>query len=325
MIVLAGDIGGTKTHLGIAVSEPGGSRLVYERRFPSSDWPEFLPLARAFLAEAGARGLTAPEVACLAVAGPVQEQRVAVTNLPWVLDARQLSTTLGIARVRLINDFEAAGEAVAGLGPEQVVVLQRGQSRARATRAVLGAGTGLGQALLLWHEDGYVVHPTEGGHVDFAPTTEAQAGLWRYLVSRRGRASYEDVLSGPGLVSIYRYLCSQSAVAARALLAAPDPAAAVAAAALQGEDALADQALSLFVEVYGAQAGNLALTSMALGGIFLAGGIAPKILPRLQSDAFIRAFRSKAPMQGLLERVPVRVVTEPKLGLLGAVAAARRA
>jgi len=328
MRVLTGDIGGTKTLLQIA--DAGAAvRVLAERRFDSAAYESFAALLRAFVAaERGA--LDGVTHACFAVAGPVRDashgQTVKVTNLPWEIDSHTLQTEFGLARARLINDFEAIGYGIEALPEKDFIVLQPGTPLPRGPRAIIGAGTGLGQAILLWQGGRYAVVPTEGGHASFGPTDELQLELARHLIRTCGRASYELILSGPGLARVYEFLRArgdtpESPAVARAMQTA-DPAAAITDAALKQNDPLAQQALELFVRVYGTQAGNLALTAGATGGVYIAGGIAPKIISRLTDGAFLAAFRDRGNMSAYVAAVPVRVVMNTNVGLIGAVMAA---
>lgn len=328
MRVLAGDIGGTKVWLQLADFEGGGWRVVAEQRFASAHYNGLVPLIREFLQAPGTPA-GPPATACFGIAGPITEahegELARVTNLPWVIESAAIVKALGIPRVRLINDFQAVGYAIESLEPRDLVTLQAGERRQGAPCAVIGAGTGLGQALLVWQTDHYEAVATEGGHVDFAPTDERQIDLLQYLSERRGRVSYERVLSGPGLATLYSFFLARGEPAGpEPLLSAADPPAAIAAAALQGSDRAAVAALRLFVDAYGRHAGNVALSYLAAGGVFLAGGIAPKILPALRAGAFMRAFKDKGRMTALLERYPVHVVTNEKAGLRGAALAAAR-
>lgn len=326
--VLAGDIGGTTTRLRIAACEGGVCRTLREQRFASAAFPQFAVVLREFLKDVPAATIDA---ACIAVAGPVRAtakgQFVPVTNLPWQLDSDALAREFGIDRVRLINDFHAIGYAIEWLAPEQLRVVQRGEPVTQGPRAVLGAGTGLGQAVLVWQGERYEVIATEGGHADFGPVDELTLELSRYLLAHFGHASYELILSGAGLMRLYSFLreygaAPESAAVARALRDG-DPAAIITGAALQEGDPLSNRVLDLFVQIYGAQAGNLALTTGATGGIYIAGGIALKILSRLASDTFTQAFCSKGNMSSWTKRVPVHVVLDPEPGLAGALSMAR--
>lgn len=326
--VLAGDIGGTKTLLRVVRfgGEPHGTTL-YQRRFESGAYDDLESMAREFLR--GAPAELPPRAACFGVAGPVTgppcAERARLTNLPWRLDAVELTAKLGMP-VRLINDFRAVGYAIEALGPVDLAALHTAPTEPQGPRVVLGAGTGLGVALLFWDGNHYEAYPTEGGHADFAPTGEVQDELLRYLRTIHGRVSYERILSGPGLESIYRFLLERDRrpQAGDTILDAPDPAAAVSAQALTRSDPLACAALDLFIEIYGAAAGNLALTCLATGGVYVAGGIAPKILDRLYGGVFIEAYLAKGRMRHLVERMPVHVVTNSEAGLIGASLAAQR-
>lgn len=327
MRVLAGDIGGTKVWLRLADLHAGGLRMVAERRFPSARYNGLRPIVREFLEHAGASA--PPAAACFGIAGPISAAErgeiARVTNLPWVIESARLAEDLGGASVRLVNDFQAIGYAIEALAPDDLVTLQQGTHGARAPCAVIGAGTGLGQALLAWQGDRYDAVATEGGHVDFAPTDELQIDLLRALTARHGRVSYERILSGAGLVDVYAFFTGRGVSAGpRPLLEAPDPPAAISSAALEQSDPAAVAALRLFVQVYGAHAGNVALGYLAAGGVYIAGGIAPKVLPALCDGGFIRAFRDKGRMTPLLERFPVHVVINEKAGLQGALLAAAR-
>lgn len=322
--VLAADVGGTHTRVLLADSDGTQCAPLREQHYLSADWPDLLPILRDFLASETAL----PQHACLAIAGPItataDAHRAEVTNLPWSLDSRALADALGLARVVLINDFAAVGHGVVTLRDTDLLTLQAGEPQAHAPRAVLGAGTGLGQALLVRCGNHYDVLPTEGGHTDFAPQNDLQQELLRALQRDYGHVSYERLLSGAGLVFIYRFLQQRSGGEMPESLAGNAAAAAISAAALAGTDPLAVQALHAFVCIYGAQAGNLALSCLPFGGLYVAGGIAPKILAKLQDGAFMTAFNAKGRMQAVTRRIPVRVVTHPNPGLLGAALYAGR-
>lgn len=327
MRVLAGDVGGTKVLLQLAENDGDRVRIVAEWRVESAAYDGLLSIIAACLDAAGMTGI-AIDAACFGIAGPVQSdgaQQVAkVTNLPWIVERDAVARALGTTRVRLINDFQALGYGIEGLGAADVVELQAGVEQPRAPRALLGAGTGLGQGILIWRDDHYEAIATEGGHADFAPTDALQQELLHYLTAKYGRVSYERILSGPGIVNLYTFLSERTAQTGAAIFAADDPPAAITEAAMAGTDAIAVQALALFVRVYGAQAGNVALSVLAHGGVYLGGGIAPKIMPTLKNGEFMRAFCDKGRMTPLLGAMPVRVIVNPKAGLLGATLVARR-
>ncbi|MHB8348433.1 MAG: glucokinase [Acidiferrobacterales bacterium] len=330
MRVLAGDIGGTKTLLEVADVSLGARRVVAQGRYPSAAYEGLLPMLREFLGTAGAGAATSLYGACFGVAGPIVDigagQCAKLTNLPWEVDTEVLAHGLGIGRVRLINDFQAVGYGIEALAPVDLAVLQKGSELPQAPRAVIGAGTGLGVGVLVWQNDHYEALPTEGGHADFAPTNALQMDLLRSLMDRFGRVSCERLLSGPGLVNIYTFLCAGAGETAglQTVLEAQDPAAAIAHAAQEHGDALSVRALEMFAEIYGAQAGNLALTCLARGGVYLAGGIAPKIINTLRGSAFLHAFNDKGRMMTLTSAMPVHVVMNPAVGIIGAALAAGR-
>ena len=329
MIVLAGDIGGTKTLLQLSRCVPGGLEVLHEKRYASAEYGDFLVLATQFVEESFRLTGAHPAKACFGVAGPVNGREAKTTNLPWILDADVLEISLKIGRVRLINDFQSVGYGVDALKSEDIVTLQQGVEKAHGTRVIIGAGTGLGQAFLVWHTDHYEVVASEGGHADFAPADDDQIELLRYLRRRYRWATWERTVSGRGLVNIFEFLAERN----HAPLSAPlqqalrdeDHAAAISRFGMQGQDSTAAKALHMFVTLYGAQAGNLALTGLATGGVYLAGGVAPKIIEKLTDGAFMGAFNNKEErMQPLLKTMPVRVIVNPNVGLLGSAIAASR-
>jgi glucokinase len=322
MRVIAGDIGGTKTLLAVADVEGTAVRIVAEERYASAAHASFEALVEGF-----ARRYGASMPMCLGVAGPVVADVCRVTNLPWVIDGPALE---GVTRnpVRLLNDFEATAYGIANVASDAVVTLHEGVEVARAPRAVLGAGTGLGEAVAYWADDRYEVLATEGGHTDFAPRNDDEIALLRTLLARYEHVSYERVVSGAGLVAVYEHLRdatgAREAPRVRDEMAVDDPAAVIGRHAVAGDDALSGRAFDLFAGVYGAEAGNLALKTLARGGIFLAGGIAAKVLPRLVASPFLSALHAKGRMADLVRAMPVRVVTDERVGLLGAAAYAAR-
>jgi glucokinase len=333
MQVLAGDIGGTHSRLCIMETDGRHHQTLIAGRYPSVDFDGLSAILRRFIADLAGHRRELPGRACLAVAGPVEAgpdgESARVTNLPWTISAAALVAEFGFRDVRLINDFQAVGYGIDGLSPGDLAVLQAGVPVAHGPRAVLGAGTGLGQAILVWQGERYVALPTEGGHAGFAPTDALQDELLSFLRARHGRVSCERLLSGPGLAAIYEFLrgrgeTAESAEVAAALRAG-DPGAVIGAAAIDGGDALAGAALDLFIAIYGAHAGDVALTAGASGGVYVAGGIAAKILPRLRGGRFISAFNDKGRMRSFVESIPVSVVTADTVGLVGAALAAARA
>ncbi|HEX9399309.1 MAG TPA: glucokinase [Anaeromyxobacter sp.] len=321
-MILAGDIGGTNARLALFERRAGGAFLVALEKYSSPEAGGLEELLLAFRERHG----EPLEAAAFGIAGPVVAGRVATTNLPWVVDAVELARVLGLLEVVLMNDLEALAWSLDVLVPEGLAELQAGQADAAGNRALIAAGTGLGEAALARAGGRSVVLASEGGHGDFAPRTELEIALLRWLVARHGRASWERVLSGRGLHEVYLFLRETRHDDEPAWLAeelrAGDPAAAISRAALDGSSELCAEALDLFASVYGAEAGNLALRTLSVGGVYLGGGIAPRILPWLERPPFLTAFLAKGRLRPLLEEIPVRVILDDRAGLAGA---ARRA
>jgi len=330
MLILAGDIGGTKTLLQIAeFDEKNNKTILHEHRYVSADWADLTDMVSEFLTGIiKEQGTLALHSACFGIAGPVTGRQAWVTNLSWELDADKMQNVLGITKIRLINDFAAVGYGLEALGPDDIIELQTGKVADHAPCALIGAGTGLGQGILVWQDDHYEVMSSEGGHCDFAPVDDEQIELLRYLIERFGHVSYERVCCGRGLVNIYEFLRDKNPAAEsdamKEAIASGDPAAAVSIAGLEGSDELASQAMHIFAKIYGQQAGNLALTCMSAGGVYIAGGIAPKVIDKLKDGTLTTAFNEKGRMVKLTEVMPVRVVMNPNVGLMGAALAATR-
>lgn len=319
-MILAGDIGGTSTRL--ALFEVRGGRLSAVRieRYSSPAYRGLDEIVRAFTAVGG---LPPIDEACFGVAGPVMNGRAATPNLPWVVEAAALARQLGLPRAWLINDLEANTHGVAALVPADLAVLGPGAPAASGNIAVISAGTGLGEAGAYW--DGVRHHPFagEGGHADFAPQDELQVELFLHLRGKLGgRVSWERVVSGPGLQNIYEFLRDsgrgREPAWLRDAMQREDPPAMISQAALAGTSELCGRALDLFVTLYGAEAGNLALKLKATGGVYVGGGIAPRISERMKAGSFMEAFRDKGRLRDLLERVPVRIILNDQAALLGA-------
>jgi glucokinase len=317
-MILAGDIGGTNARLAYYQSQNGLLQLVSERVFPSREHKGLGEIVTRFLGES----ITRPEVACFGIAGPVRNGRVETSNLPWVIEQSQLAQQTQLPATLLINDLEATAWGIGGLSADDLVPLNRVSGKVLGNQAVIAAGTGLGQAGLFWDGSRHHVFACEGGHTDFAPQGELQIELLRYLAQRFDHVSYERILSGPGLVNVYEFLRDSGAAKEYAGTAEAmqkgDPAAEISRAALSGKDTLAEKTLELWIRIYGAESSNLALKIMSTGGLFLAGGIAPKILPKLQGAWFMQGFLDKGRMRALVQSMPVYVVTNEKIGLLGA-------
>ncbi len=324
MLILAGDIGGTSTRLAYFDTAEGKLVPVVEERFPSREAASLEEIVGRFVAEHG----LAAEQACFGIAGPVRQGKVRTPNLPWSVDADVLAQTVGLGEVLLINDLEANAHGIDLLLPEDFAVLNPGTPDPTGTIAVVSAGTGLGEALACWDGAAHRPLPSEGGHADFAPRNELEAKLLLYLRAEHGRVSTERLVSGPGLRNIYRFLRDT-----RHLTETPavveemrreDPSEAITRAALAGVCPLCDQVLDLFVSLYGAEAGNVALRYLATGGVYLGGGIAPKIIDRLKGPSFMLAFSTKGRLSPLLESIPVRVILNDRTALLGAGRCAAR-
>lgn len=325
MRVLAGDVGGTHTRLAIVDVARADGEIVHQRDFDSREYDGLAAIVREFLSDLDVR----PERAAFGVACPVVDGACRLTNLEWELEAGPFADEIGISHTTLLNDFEAVGHALELLGPGDWVELQPGHIRPEAPIALIGAGTGLGEGFLLWDGDRYRVHASEGGHADFAPRDSIEDRLLEFLREKYGRVSYERVVSGPGLVNIYRFLTergfAQEQPEVRREMEKGDAAAVISERALRGDDRACVTALAIFVSAYGSQAANLALTVGAAGGVYVGGGIAPKIIDKLKDGSFVEAFRRKGRLSPWLEEIPVRVITHPKPGLLGAAAAAAAA
>jgi glucokinase len=336
-LLLAGDIGGTKTILRLVETTANTEAVpqietLYQQQYPSREFPDLVPIVQQFLATAAREtGTTAtPEKACFAIAGPVVNDTSMLTNLDWSLDARRLEKDLEIASIALINDFAAIGYGVLGLSGEAIHPLQAGEPQSDAPVAVIGAGTGLGQCFLIPTPEGERVFSTEGGHADFAPRSPVEFELLQYLIDeyQLQHVSAERVVSGQGIFAIYQFLKARK-LSDRpdnpAVSNAKDPSAAIAKAALDKSDEVCTKTMQIFAEAYGAEAGNLALKLLPYGGLYVAGGIAAKVLPLLEeSDRFLQAFLDKGRMKPLMEKVPIRIVLNPQVGLLGAAICASR-
>ena len=320
-MLLAGDIGGTKTALALFDETHGPDAPIYEVSLQSGKYPSLESLVRDFL---GQSGLDASH-AVFAVAGPVIGGKSEITNLPWVIDEHILKGALNLETVRLINDLAAVAYAIPHLERKDLHTLQEGKPVAGGSMAVIAPGTGLGEAFLTWDGTRYLAFPSEGGHTDFAPTSPLEAGLLRYLQERFGHVSYERIISGSGIPNIYNYLKQMGFALepewlAKELAAADDPAPVIFKAALDGEPScdLCRATLDIFISVLGSETGNLALKIMSTGGVYLGGGIPARIMPALSTGAFRQAFLNKGRFADLLEEFPVHVITDNRAGLRGA-------
>lgn len=343
-LLLAGDIGGTKTILRLVEQPAEGSMYsLDEATYSSRDYPDLVPIVQEFLGAATEHlGYTpVPQKACFAIAGPVVNNTAKLTNLVWSLDTKRLETELGIASISLINDFAAVGYGVLGLAESDLHTLQIGKLQVIAPIAVIGAGTGLGQGFLIPQGGTYQVFSSEGGHADFAPRSELEFQLLKYLLDKHDiqRVSVERVVSGQGIVAIYQFLrdrqyCHESPEIGELIRTweqeagqsekTVDPASVISKAALKKSDRLCEQTMEMFVETYGVEAGNLALKLLPYGGLYIAGGIAAKNLPLMLEGSFLHAFTNKGRMRSLLEKVPLHIILNPQVGLIGAAISAAR-
>jgi glucokinase len=319
-MILAGDVGGTKVHLALYDFAEGKLSHTRDKQYPAKEYSGLEEIIKEFL---GTEKVTA---ACFGVPGPVRQGRLRLTNLPWTLDSKELAANLKIEHLFLINDLEANGYGIAELQPDQIYTLSEGDASQIGNRALIAAGTGLGEGLLAWNGRIHVPYPSEGGHTDFGPRTEMQIELLRFLQRKyNGRISYERVVSGMGLTNIYEFLRDGQGMEeprwlAEKFAAAHDPNSVITEMALSAKSEICAKALDVMVSIYGAEAGNLALKVLSVGGLYVGGGIAPKILEKLKDGTFIKAFQDKGRLSQLLINMPVRVILESRAALMGAAA-----
>ncbi len=323
-MILAGDIGGTNSRIALFRQEAGRLRQELEKIYPSREHKGLDEILRIFLRDTGAK----VEAACFGIAGPVLHGRVSTSNLPWVVDTSDLTRQLGIRAVWLINDLLAHASGIGDLEATDFTNLNSSVS-AEGNAALIAAGTGLGEAGLYWDGTQHRAFPCEGGHSDFAPRNDSEIALLQYLLKKFGRVSYERVLSGPGLKNIYDFLRDSGLETEPQWLQdelrqANDPVAVISRHGVAAKARICERALDMFVDVYGAEAGNLALKLMATGGLFISGGIAAHILPKLTQPAFMHAFVAKGRLQPLLEAIPVKIITNDQVGLIGSARYAAR-
>lgn len=317
-MILAGDVGGTKCNLALFSEEGGKLNIVYRQRFASKDYASFDLIVEEFRRQSAPYlGSTTIRAAGFGVAGPVINGRIHATNLPWVVDAGLLSAALRLEKIALMNDLGATGHSLEHLPPEDFCVLNQGQPLEGASRALLAAGTGLGQSILFWDGKRYRVVPSEGGHSDYAPHTEQQIELLQFMRRRYPQVSWELILSGRGFKTLHEFLSPQTK---HPVFEDPDadPAPFITKSALAHECPVCEETLHLWTAIYGAEAGNLALKVLALGGVYVAGGIAVKIIEKMKDGTFFKAFRDKWHFTNVLDNVPVRVVLNESAPLIGA-------
>ncbi len=322
-MILAGDVGGTKVHLALYEFAGGVLKSVREQKFPAHEFASLDEVVTRFLGNDESKKKIAS--ACFGCPGPVRDGRLKLTNLPWTLDARELQKSLQIEHIFLINDLEANGYGIPELHADQIFTLHAGDSAAIGHRGLIAAGTGLGEALLIWDGKRHTPIPSEGGHCDFAARTDREVALLQHLRrTLNGRVSFERVVSGLGIKNVYAYLRDVEKIDEpqwlRDRLASEDPNAVIGTCAEDGSSWICFETMKLFAAAYGAEAGNIALKVLATGGLYLGGGIAPKILKTLQNGAFTQAFLDKGRLSSLLQSIPVRVILDDTCALLGAAA-----
>ena len=322
-MILAGDVGGTKVHLALYNFEAGRLVPVRDHKFPAGQYPSLDSVVEAFLTDPEEKKQIV--AACFGCPGPVRDGRLKLTNLPWVLDVRLLQPSLGIEHIFLINDLEANGYGIPELAPESIFTLHEGGPAAEGHQGLIAAGTGLGEALLIWDGKNHRPIPSEGGHCDFAARNDREIALLSYLRrTLNGRVSFERVVSGLGIKNVYAYLRDVEKLDEPAWLKhrleTEDPNAVIGKCAEDGSSSICFETMKIFAAAYGAEAGNIALKVLATGGMWLGGGIAPKILKTLQNGAFTAAFLDKGRLSPLLQAIPVRVILDDRCALLGAAA-----
>ncbi len=327
-MILAGDVGGTKVHLALYNFADGHLAPIRDQKFPAHEYASLDDVIRKFLEAEGDRAADDPgsiAAACFGCPGPVRDGHLKLTNLPWTLDSRALQTSVGIEHIFLINDLEANGYGIPELARDAIFSLHKGDEAAVGHRGLVSAGTGLGESLLVWDGKTHRPLPSEGGHVDFAPRNDREVALLQYLTrTLNGRVSSERVVSGIGIKNIYAFLRDDQKMEEpgwlKEKLEHEDPNAVIGQCAENGSSAICFETMQIFAEAYGAECGNVALKVLAMGGIYLGGGISPKILKTLQNGAFSDAFLDKGRMRPILEAIPVRVILDDTCALLGAAA-----
>ncbi|MDI1309281.1 MAG: glucokinase [Methylotenera sp.] len=322
--MLAGDVGGTKTNIAF-YTVTGDFSPIAEHTYLNKEFSSLEQIIRQFYEDTGFTANTA----CFGIAGAIHDGRCDMPNLGWHIDSNALATSLGFSEVHLLNDLEATAYGIATLAPNQLATINEGTPVRNGNMALIAAGTGLGEAILLHTNNDYHVSASEGGHADFAPHNEEEITLLRHLTARYGHVSWERVVSGPGLKNIYDFLKTSQRAAEPAWLAEllaqeGDASAIIAHSALENEAEISTRALDIFMSAYGAEAGNLALKSLSTGGLYIGGGIAPKILHKFYEEAFVTSFLNKGRFSTLLAEMPLKVILEPKTALRGAVAFLRK-
>ncbi len=322
MIVLAGDVGGTRTRLGIYSIENRSVKPLAFERYRTKEFENLAQIVKTFLSVNDVH----PRAAAFGIAGPVMDGICKATNLPWKIDVAQLSSRIGIPRTTIVNDFVAHAHGIEALPKKDVVVLQRGKYEGLSNKVLFGPGTGLGEAIIAQHGGDSVVVPSEGGHQDFAPQNEIEIELFKYLRSKFGHVSDERILSGPGILNVYEFLkkgkYAKESEAVKKALSAKGIEKPGIIMKFAKKDKLCKMTTDIFFSVLGAEAGNLALQSMAFGGVYIVGGLVRTNIDVMKKSPFLKSFRNKGRLSHLMEKIPVYVVTNEKLGILGAAALA---
>ena len=320
-MLLAGDIGGTKTILAVFASDSDPAQPLVERTFSSADYPSLEVMALEFLSSIDLK----PTHGSFGVAGPVVRGKATTTNLPWTIDRSSLLHSVGLQAAHLLNDLEAIAHAAPHLGPDDLHSLNEGRPEREGALAIIAPGTGLGEAFLVWSDTGYRAYPSEGGHCDFSPVNDLELELLKYLKGKHGHVSFELVCSGIGIPNIYSFLkdrghAEEPPWLSEELSVSKDPNPVIISNGIERaeECAICRLTLETFVSILGREAGNLALKVMATGGVYLGGGIPPKILPALEGGMFMEGFRNKGRMTSTLDRIPVRVIMNSRAALIGA-------
>ena len=318
---LIGDIGGTKTYIAIINNLEDGFNPIFEKSFPSKNYESLRTIVKEVIDQNNFK----IEAACFGVAGPVKNGRCEATNLPWIIDSKKIAEVLNIDSklVYLLNDLEAAAYAIEVLSEKDLFVVNKGEEQKNGTRALISAGTGLGESIIVWDGKKYKPIPSEGGHTDFAPRNKIEIDLLTFLMNKYGRVSYERILCGPGLTNVYEFFKKTSYQDISSWLMDriknEDPSAVISEIGMSKKDEACEKALDIFVSVYGAEAGNLALTALSTGGLYIGGGIAPKILDKLKEGAFMQSFTNKGRLSVMVSHMPVKVILNDKHPLLGCI------
>lgn len=327
---LVGDIGGTKTNIAIVNFEDGKFKFLFEESFANKNYDSLITILKNYFDEKINKNSHLSSLVshltsiCFGIAGPIKDGNCDATNLPWIVNSEKISEALNIDlnSVSLVNDLEAAAYGIELLDEKDIFILNKGITQRCGNRALISAGTGLGESIIFWDGKRYRPSPSEGGHTDFAPRNKIEINLLNYLINKYGRISYERILSGPGLLNVYNFFCDMTSHDTPQWLKErfknEDPSAVISDVGMSKQDRCCEKALDLFVSVYGAEAGNLALTALATGGIYVGGGIAPKILNKIKEGGFMQAFTNKGRLSVLISQIPVRVILNDKIPLLGA-------